>query len=334
MKYSRIGGFEKHLQGASPSNFSELYLIVSKDEEERKAAINLLLAEFLKSLKVEPIILSAKKTLEKEIFCELETFCFLNPKKVILLKDADELEKSALERLALYFAKPTKGVYLILSMASISAKSQFYKNAEKYGVVLEILEEKPWEKEKTVLEILAKEAAAAGKKMPSDLLQAFIKGVGTETALLINEFKKLFCYVGERVEITREDLQAICSTSFLETSWQLGEALFHRKPAQALKIVRGILSQEVHFILILKQLRSQFQTVFQVGSTLRENIRQEFPAMKEFVIEKNLKFAESYGLSNLPSALKILDEVEFMAKNGMDQYDFLADLLIFKLTAI
>lgn len=331
MKYARLGGFEKHLQAAFPHNFSQVYLIISKDEGERKVATQILIKELEKGLNTSVIHFSGKKREGEKLFCELETLSFLQNSKLIWLSEVEELEKGLLQRLAAYVTFPTKGVYLILSASQVDLKSAFYKNSEKHGVVLEIAEEKPWEKEKTVLELLAKEVEKEGKKMASPLIQALIKGVGTDTLLLLSELKKLICFVGDKKEITGEDLQAVCIVSSTETNWQLGEALFNRKTAQALKIVRSILAQEISFIALLRQLRSQFQTAFQVGSTERADLKKEFPSMKDFALEKNLNFAQNYGLAHFPKALLAIDEVEFMAKNGIDQYDFLADLLIFKL---
>lgn len=330
MKYTRLIGFEKHLQNAAPLNFSQLYLVISKHPGERKFAVDKLTSHLVQALGGTLKVFQSD-TKAQEIFNELETLSFLQSKKIILVHDAELLEKVVLEKLENYFMRPSPGFFLVLCFSEIKSKSSFYKSAEKHGIILELLEEKPWEKEKTLQELLLQEAQFQGKKMSPELAQALVRGCPPDINLLLSELTKLICYIGERQEITRQDLLAIVTLSSQESGWQLSEAIHKRNVPLALKIVRGMLAQDVHFFALIRLVRQQFQTTFQVSSQASLN---DFPQMKETTFERHFQFAQNYGIARLPDALKTIDAVELMAKNGMDQYDFLADLLIFKLTQI
>jgi len=322
MKYSRLTGFEKHLEAAAKSSFSELYLILAKDDGERQIALDKLRAHVpaMRSY-------SAKEVREEEIMRELETFSLLQPKKWIHISEAHFLKKSALEWLKSYFEKPSPGVYLVLSFGDLKLDASFYKKAEKHGVILEMAEEKPWEKEKTVAEWLVQELASRGKTAAPQVIQELIGAVGTDMSVLLNELDKLVCFIGERAAITPADLQAIAAATSQETGWQLSEALLTRAAGPAFKIVRGLFAQEISFFLILRQIRSQFQTAFQIATSSQ----QDFPKMKDTLWKRHLQLAQAYGVERLPQALLHIDNIELTAKNGVDRYDLLADLLICRL---
>lgn len=334
MKYTRLAGFEKHLQAAAPNNFSQLYAILAKDAGDRSLAVEKL-TKYLLQGEPSGVLLksfSAKDTKEELLLSELSTLTFLDPKKILHISDIHLLKKPVWEKVVPFFVKPLPGFILILSGHEL--KGEGYKKVEKCGVVLELAEEKPWEKEKTLQEWLAAEVQTKGKKISSACLQAFVKAVSPDCSSLLKELEKVLCYMGERAEVTIADLQAVVEPVSQDNIWQLCEALLKRSVPSALKIAKGLLSQEVSLFLMLRQVRGQFQMAFQAASLRHLTaIKQEFPHMKETTLEKHLRLGEAYGLERFPFALQTIDDIEFMAKNGADRYDILSDLLILKLTS-
>src|SRR5262249_40672120 len=132
------------------------------------------------------------------------------------------------------------------------------------------------------------------------------------------------------------DVAAVCSSINLDNAWQLGEAIFRRDVPTALRISKGLLADGTAFIALLRQIRTQFQTEFQVCSILSRGgshaeIAQEFPYMKGQILDRHMHQAQSYGMQRFKSALLAIDEAELSAKNNGDP-DFLAERLIIKLT--
>ena len=334
MKYSHFAGFEKHLIAAAPQNFSPLYVVLAKDENERKLALSKMKKFLAEQLHTQWQTFNAKDTNENDIFSELETLSFLLPCKAVHIDEIQHFKKPALDQLERFFTNPPKNLYLLLSGSDLKAQTAFYKKAEKCGIVLDIAEEKPWEKEKSLQEWVVKEAMSLGKHLLAPAAQLFIKALGNDVLLLNEELNKLCCYVGEREEIFVEDVRAITSLTHQENSWQLGDALFKRNAPAAFRISRGILAQEIPFFVLLRQLRTQFQTAFQLASLQSAEIREEFPHLKDATIERYRTQARDFGYASVSEALRTIDQVEWMAKNGEDRYDFLSDLLIFKLTTI
>lgn len=342
MKFANLRSFEKHLESASPEHFSDIYMILIKNDYERKNAVDLLL-KFLLQNQTHPE-LSIKPyegdSLDIDAFIsELNAFSFFSQRRILLINQTEKMSKSAYEKLERYFANPSRTAYLVLSAASLNHSTKFYKKAETSAIILEQPEEKPWEKEKMMHEWVALKVKADNKKIDSQAIHYLLKQIGTDQALLHQELEKLFCYIGDRKEITVSDVGAICSCINIENVWQLGEAIFRRDATTALRISKALLEDGVSFLTLLRQIRNQFQTDFQVCSILsrggtRADITQQFPYMKGTILDRHIQSAQEYGIQRFKQGILKIDEAEFMAKNSMSDHEFLAEMLIIKLIGI
>ena len=339
MKYTSLRAFEKHLEEAAPSHFSNLYLIIAKDSFARKEAADKLSHILLADQKAPHFslkVFQAEQHPMEAVLAELNSGSMFSEKSVLLVQNAEKYSKGVLEKLEPYFLNPSKKTYLVLCIAALTATTTFYKKAEKAGIVLDIPEEKPWEKEKTMQAWLGAQANASGKKMTPQACQALVKQSGTDQATLHQELEKLICYCGDRVEITAQDVAVLCTTVNMETVWQLGEAIFRRDASAALRVSKGMLDDGTAFLGLLRQIRSQFQTEFQIACILATGgsateVTQQFPYMKGQILDRHLHSARNYGKQKFKEGLLLIDATELQAKNSGADTDLLNELLIAKL---
>lgn len=333
MKFNNLRAFEKHLQGSAPIHFSSLYFILGKDSFLRKSAIELL----LKAQKTYDVqTLDGKNLSKKKILTELDAFNLFSERRLILIEEADKLDKDAMVALETYFEKPNRSICLIFSAVSLHHGAHFYRKGEKAGIVLEFVEEKPWEKERSIQEWMSAFVESQGKGMDGGALKLLMKFLGTDQELIKREVEKLICYVGTRSQITSQDITAIVSPVASETVWQLGEAIFRRDAQTSLCICKSLLLADTSLFLLMRQLRAQFQTGLHICSIVsegkgREGIVQKFPYMKGVLLERHIEQAQSYGIKAFKRGLLEIDAVELQAKNSNMEADFLAELLIIKL---
>lgn len=340
MKYTNLPAFEKHLEGSAPNHFSDIYLILSKEPFIRQRAVEILSSLVLKNESTPALCLhhfDAEKHDINQLLQELETFNFFSKKRVVVSHNVDEFDKNATLKLEAYAASPNRSVCFVATASAINRATTFYKKMEKAGIVLDVAEEKPWEREKLVAEWLHHEATKIGKQFSPQLCQLLIKQLGTDQGLLKTELEKLVCFVGERNTISQQDITAISSAANLDNGWQLGEAIFRCDPVAALRISKGLLNDGVALIALLRQIRSQFQTEFQVCSILIQGggaaeVSKEFPYMKGMILDRHVKQSQDYGMQRFKDGLLAIDEAELQAKNGMMDLDFLAERLMIKLT--
>ena len=340
MKYDSIRSFEKHLKEASPSLFSFLYVVLSKDDFVRKS-INGKISEALlanqKNGELGLKIFNGEHHSIEFVLQELETLSFFAERKVILVNHFENLPKTSLEKLLPFISSPTPDTYLILSGSSLNANTLFFKQAEKAGIVLSLPEDKPWEKEKSMQAWAIAYAAENNKKLAAQTGQFLTKHIGSDPATLKQELDKLICYIGSNSEITNNDILTICSKQNHETIWQLGEAIFNRDPVTALSISKGMLEEGTPLIVLLRQIRSQFQTEFQICTLLSQggtssDITRQFPNLKGQILERHIRNAQTFGMKKLRECLLIIDASEFKAKNSVPP-ELLNELLMVQLTS-
>lgn len=338
MRYDNLRAFEKHLEGAAPQHLSPLYVIIGKESFDCKEAINLLMRFLVPANQKEMALKTwdGSSADSQSLFADLYSPSFLVDKRVILIQHTEKMKKNGLERLEKYVSQPARSQYLILWAASLSRQTSFYKLLEKEGIIIEFADLKPWEKEKRLVEWVGKHAVASRKLMSYQVCQQFVKQMGTDQNLLVNELEKLFCYVGNRQEIVWQDVNQICTQIPLETVWQLVEAIFRHDAASALRIIQGILLEQA-FLPLLRQIRNQFATEFHICALLEQGrepsaITQEYPYMKGQILEKHIENARQYGMDAFRRGLLEIDATEIRAKNSQIDEQLLAELLIAKLT--
>lgn len=340
VRYDNIRAFEKHLEGAAPQHFSPLYAIIGKESFDCKEALDLLL-RFLIPSKQEMSFNSwdGARADIKELMADLYSQSFFADKRVIVIQQADKLKKNVLEELEKYIKRTARNQHLILCASTFSRQTAFYRLIEKEGIILEFAELKPWEKEKRLIEWVGKQAAAARKIMSYQVCQQFVKQLGTDQNMLSNELEKLFCYVNTKQEITWHDVEQICTQTPLESVWQLGESIFRRDAQAALRICQGLLLDGQPFLPLLRQIRNQFATEYHVCTLLEQGqpasaITEEFPYMKGQILERHIASARQYGMQAFKWGLLAIDAAEIQAKNSQIDEQFLAEILIVKLTTM
>ncbi len=339
MKFNNLRAFEKHLASAAPNHFCPLYFILGKESFERRQAFEKLKTAFFGEKNNSSLglhIFDAERLSMDELLNELNARALFADKRIVLIQDADKLDKADTLRLEPYFENPNSSICLVISAPTISHSSNFYKKGEKVGIIFELAEEKPWEKEQSIQNWIGTFLASEGKQIAQTASQRLVKLLGTQQSQLHSELLKLICYVGDRKEIQLDDVIAISSSLSVETGWQLGEAIFRRDTASALRISKSMLLDGVPFILMLRQLRSQFQTGLQIAERLVKggtsaDIAKQFPYMKGGILDRNIGTAQNYGLKRYIDGLLEIDAAELQSKSSVDT-DLLGELIIIKLT--
>jgi DNA polymerase-3 subunit delta len=164
-----------------------------------------------------------------------------------------------------------------------------------------------------------------------------VKQTGLDSSFLFQELEKLLCYIGDRQEITQQDVVKICHHQPSDTIWQLGEALFKRDSVSALFISQSLLIEGQSLLPLLRQIRSQFQTQLHIcmmlsnGKSAHE-VSQEFPYLKGNLLDRTLQQASRYGLESFKQGILAIDATELRVKNSYADEKLLMELLVIQLT--
>lgn len=300
-----------------------MHLIISEDREE-----------IARQLKNFPSGDACSRSLfypdtfsEEAFFQEINTLPFLTQSKLVIVHQIDALSKQNLVSLEKVAEQPPPWISLILTASHLSAQSRLYKLISKKGKVTRTQNEKAWEKEKRLADWLVEQAALEKVLLSPQSATYLVKGVHEST--LQTELEKLICFVGDRKEITLEDIRLLSTPAHHETLWQLGDALFARDIALSLKTGTILLRDGMAIFPLLAHLRSQFKTAIQILEAAAEGqLSQKFPYLKGRLAEKKLSLLKGYGANDLKQGVLLIYEAELKAKNGFDTSLALEMLLV------
>lgn len=282
----------------------------------------------------------------------LQTLPFFGSEKVIWFRDCNFLgddrtaSAAAVTEDLASLAQELKrfrwsGVRLLLSAGKVDKRRTFYKTLEALGQVEEhtglSFNDRDWAER---AEAFARQAIAVRQKRISEsALGCLVAAVGPHLRQLASEVEKLALYVGDRAEITPEDVAAVVSRSKHARAYALGEALGDRDLPRALRaldeelweirlkvdkdkspigLLYGLISK-IRLLLLLKELvrlghlkpGADTNRVREALARLPSNLlpadrRYNPAAMHPFVVSKALAQVANYTAQELVQAMDTL----------------------------
>jgi DNA polymerase III subunit delta len=189
--------------------------------------------------------LSARQDGWDEIVGRAQTLPMMAPRQVILVEEAESVEKlgekardEVLELLGKYFESPAPFTVLLLEAAALDGRQRFFKLLSEKALIAE-------------LTIGPESAAALAVQMAKDLGAELDREAAALLADILNgaparmriELEKLATYTQGRGRITAADIEALVVAARKNTVWQLADMLAGRKRAAALAFLDNLLRE-------------------------------------------------------------------------------------------
>ncbi|MDE3045685.1 MAG: hypothetical protein KGJ02_03475 [Verrucomicrobiota bacterium] len=302
----------KHLKVAGPHLLSRVYLLCVPDDFERGQLFQAILRPLLTpdhSLQR----FSGEGLDQRAFFDHLQTPSLFGGEPIAVLDEVEKLPKKSFSLPSMSFG------YLLMGSRG---KTPLAAAVEKEGVVLDLLDEKPWEKEKRQQQLLEARAKSAGKTLTPEVIPLLFERLEKESSTLESELDKLICYVGDKNVIDRNDVLAISAESRTSTIWHTAEDLVWEG--------KGLLD-ESEFHALVPALRSQLQLGLKIATLLSQNASSEewsqaLPRVFPRTLEKRTSQAAKLGLPYFVKGLEALFDIELKSRTGSQQYGALLDL--------
>jgi DNA polymerase-3 subunit delta len=189
--------------------------------------------------------LSARSAGWYEILGRAQTLPMLAPRQVIIVEEAESVEKlgekardEALAMLTSYFESPAPFTVLLLEAAALDGRQRFFKLLSEKALIAE-------------LTIGPESAAALAAQMATDLGAEIDREAAAMLAEILNgaparmriELEKLATYALGHGRITVSDVETLLVAARKNTVWQLTEMLASRKRAAALAFLDNLLRE-------------------------------------------------------------------------------------------
>ncbi len=159
--------------------------------------------------------------------------------------------------------------------------------------------------------------------------------VGTDLRLIDNEIDKLLMYRNGQA-IRAEDVRTLVASVHESDIFALVDALGHREPAAALKLLHAQLDHNAAPMYLMSMIVRQFRLLLQMkdlaarGKTL--DATREQLKLHPFVAEKTWKQALNFSLPQLEAIYQCLLDTDVAIKTGRSEPIVALDVLVVELT--
>lgn len=285
------------------------------------------------------------------VIAEMQSGSLMAPRRVVVVREVTALSNSEQKALAPRIAEPQQG----LSMVLVAAKPP--EQQRRFGVPVAADLKRAIEAAGQIVQLNAPregalpgwavgEMQALGKELRRDAAAALCQTVGGDLDRMMREIEKLAAYVGDRGEVTVEDVQAVSVRVTEADIFELMDAIGRKDAATALTMLDGVLpegSDRGEFIpflgMIARQLRLIWQARFlrqcriplkqiqqlptEIAAKLpeRHNFVDATSGRKAWLAEKFTQQAALFSDGQLARAIDRLCQADLALKGGGGRLD-------------
>lgn len=185
---------------------------------------------------------------------------------------SEEVKESVEKLLATLKAGLGPEQVLVISLAGkLDARSKILKAVKEVGEVQDFSKsDKPWEVEKDNLQNLKELLAAKKIKANPRVLETMLDRMGGGSRMMLQEVEKLDLYLGERREVTVEDVDRMISPVREIAAYSFGDAVAQKDVVRAMYLLRQMESQKVSPIALMAQLHNMYREMALYRSLLAQ----------------------------------------------------------------
>ena len=181
-----------------------------------------------------------------------------------------------------------------------------------------------------IVEILGREA----KKIKEEDMKLFLSKTGNDMENIYQEWLKLSAYTEGREEITKGDIEEICSVQISGKIFEMIHAISERKQKKALEYYYDLLTLKEPPMRILFLIAREYNLLLQVKQLEKEGKPAaeiaKITKLQGFLVGKYISQAKQFSVKNLKETLAECVETEEAVKTGQLDGQLGVELLIIK----
>lgn len=254
-----------------------------------------------------------------------DTLPFFSDYRIIIVENSG-LFKSANE-LSDYLPDMPDTTVLVFVEKEVDKRNKLYKYVNKNGLAVEMKamtgrEMKSW------LAVLLKEN---GKQMRESTAEYFLEQVDNSMTNVYNELEKLIAYSYGREEITKEDVDRVCSVLVTGRIFQMLDAVALGNQEETLHLYHDLLTLRESPMSILYLLIRHFNILLQVHSMAGKYDKAEMAkkaGIPPFTVGKYQSQCRRFQEERLRGMLESCIDTEYQFKRGNISDQFGVELLL------
>lgn len=322
------------------NKLKNLYLFYGQEEFLKKYYIDSIEKDILQNdlSSLNKIVLEGKFDMQKlEDACE--TMPVFSERKLVLVKNSGLFksgkdgakQQSVKDNLLNYLKNVPSYTVLVFYEEEIDKRLKTVDAVKKNGLIVEFSFQKPAELVKWVMKVFKSYKKEIGMDVASYLIEICEQGM-TE---ILNEVKKLVMFVGERNNITIEDIDKVCTKSVKSKIFDLTDAVAEQNLDKALSLLNDMIMIKEPLPKILFMITRQLRHVLEMKLLCKEGMSVKEASAKigiaPFAGGKVANQAKSFSEEKLKEGIKEAFELDLAIKTGRINDRVAAELLINKL---
>lgn len=293
------------------------YLLLGTDLWMIDHVLRMIQSGLKKRHDLETINLYADDLDKTELSEVLDTYSIFASSKLVVLRNAEQLNSQEQQVLGSYFKDPSELQSLIIVAMKVDGRLSSWKAVSQASVQISCDPPRSHYDLQKWLDFVLKQS---DKQMDSQAKRIFLSRVELDYATAYNELQKLFLLVNERKTVSEKDVQRSLGTSRVGTMIDFYRALGKRNLAECLNTIGRMLDSDweglqvfflftkfyntIHHILALKANQTSESEISS------RHLAELFPSQRQ----EYIGFAKNYTLKQMRCIMRVLLEIDSQFK--------------------
>lgn len=241
-----------------------------------------------------------------------DTLPFFQDYRLIVLENSGLFQSA--NDLTDYLPNMPDTTILLFVEKEIDKRNRLYKYVSKQGLAVEMKSMS----ERDMKLWVTGELRGAGKQMRENTIAYLLSLIDNSMIHVQNELDKLIAYVGEREEITREDVDAIASIQITGQIFQMMDAVASGKKEQTMQLYHDLLELRESPMSILYLLSRHFNILLQLKDVqgMSKGEVAKAVGVPVFAVGRYQSQSGHFSREKLRTMLEQCVETEYLFKRG------------------
>lgn len=268
----------------------------------------------------------------KELIDLGETLPFFGERRLIVVENSGFFTSSQ-DELASYLKEMPESTCFLFVEKEVDKRNKLYKAVSSLGYTAQM----GAPDERTLMRWIVGLLRTQQRGMTEQTLRYFLERIDTDMENIRRELDKLVVYTDGQVEITKEDIDAICTVHTESQIFDMVKVIAEKNQRKALQLYYDLITQKEPPMKILYWITRQFNQLYQIkdlqSKGYPDHIIAERMGIRDFIVRKNKVLCQSYSLTELRKIMEICVEREEDVKTGKLNDRMAVELLILKFSA-
>jgi len=322
--------FQTLIANLRKGKIDPLYFFHGPQDFLKEEALSLLISKLvdpnLRSFNLD--ILFGPDSSADEIFNLSSTLPINAERRLVIVREAQRLPVPSKDRLLKLLPHQSDTATLVLVCTEVKFNQKFYQELKKLATVVKFGnlaygEVRRW---------LSSQAGKLGKKLSPEVINYLLEAVGDSLFDLANELEKMAYFVGERAQITIEDVQAVFGPGHPSEIYEILDLVGEKRMEPAMRVLSNLFAYRKSPSWITASLRKHYSRLYLLkaanGKRFGEVAREL--GIWESKRESYRRQVSSHGLDELKEKIYLVYDAELDLRSTLSR-KLVLELLIYNL---